>query len=289
MFLRKSTSDSLLWSKSVAADKWLSFYLAVSPHGMNIATTRLMPRPSFAMARPKLFEIPASSHLLSLFNEACTFQSFLWNVCHFHWCFPFLKMAEPFKNLSMAHGILSESHFSHIVCFFASFPQFLTKHNAHSLFHFLHHSNMMRTHRLPFFIWDHMRLREARVRVLTANMSEHALKKLEWGYWQQTGRDMSEHALKKLEWGYWQQTGWDMSEHALKKPRPWVPVHIGELIPIQILFVCTLYVFTLRFPDQNSAWIYYLTMCATYFTNLITVSGYKYKLQKSIIIWNLLQ
>jgi hypothetical protein len=84
-----------------------------------------------------------------------------------------LKMTKPFKNLSMAHGILSESHFSHIVCFCASFPQFLTEHNAHSLFHFLHHSNIMRMHTLLFFIWDCLRLREARVQVLTANRSRH--------------------------------------------------------------------------------------------------------------------
>ena len=177
MFPRESAPDSLLWSKSVAADKW--FCLAVSPRGMNFATTHLMPRPSVTLAWHKLFEIPTSSdifliaHLISLFNKACTFQSFLWNVCHFHWCFPFLKMAKPFKNLSTAHGIPSESRFSNIVCFLASFSQFLTKCNAHSLFHFLHHSIMMRTHALPFFIWYHMRLREARVRVLTADRSRH--------------------------------------------------------------------------------------------------------------------
>jgi hypothetical protein len=43
-----------------------------------------------------------------------------------------------------------------------------------------------------------------------------------------------------------------MSEHAVNNPCPWVPVHIGELILIPILFVCTLYVFTARFPEQNS-------------------------------------
>ena len=165
MFPRKSPSDSLLWSKSVAADKWFSFYLAVSPHGMNFATTHLMPRPSFAMAWHEVFGIPASSdiflivHLLSLFSEACTFQSFLWNVCHFHWCFRFLKMAKPFKNFSMVHGMLSESDFSRMVCFCASFPQFLINHNAHLLFHFLQHSYIMRTHTLPFLIWDCIRLR----------------------------------------------------------------------------------------------------------------------------------
>ena len=141
-------------------------------------------------------------------------------------------MARPFKNLSMVHGILSKSHFSHMVCFCASFPQFLIKCAAHLLFHFLHHTNVKRTHTLPFLIQDCIRLREARVRVL-----------------QQRGQDISEHALKKLH--------------------PWVPVHIGEPIPIQILFACLLYILTLGFPDQNSVWIYYSAMCATYLTNLV--------------------
>jgi len=137
--------------------------------GWTFATTHLMPRPSFAMAWHKLFEIPAFSdiflivHLLSLFNEARTFLSFLWNVFYFHWCFPFLKMAKPFKTLSIVHWILSESHFSHMVCFCASFPQFLIKHNGHLLFHFPHHSNIKRTHTLPLLIWDCIRLREATV------------------------------------------------------------------------------------------------------------------------------
>jgi hypothetical protein len=39
-----------------------------------------------------------------------------------HRCSPFFKTAQPFKNLSTAHGILSESHFNHIVCFSAIFP-----------------------------------------------------------------------------------------------------------------------------------------------------------------------
>jgi hypothetical protein len=50
----------------------------------------------------------------------------------------------------------------------------LTKHNGHS-FHFLHHSIMMRTHTLPFFMWDHMRLREATVGVLTADRLRHVI------------------------------------------------------------------------------------------------------------------
>jgi hypothetical protein len=33
----------------------------------------------------------------------------------------FFKTAEPFKNFSKAHGILSESHFKYISCFSASF------------------------------------------------------------------------------------------------------------------------------------------------------------------------
>jgi len=44
------------------------------------------------------------------------------------------------KNLCVAHGTLFDSHFNHIVCFYTSFPYFLTKINAHSLFRFLDHS-----------------------------------------------------------------------------------------------------------------------------------------------------
>ena len=40
----------------------------------------------------------------------------------FNRCSPFFKTAQPFKNLSTAHGILSEIHFNHIVCFCAIFP-----------------------------------------------------------------------------------------------------------------------------------------------------------------------
>jgi hypothetical protein len=135
--------------------------------------------------------------------------------------------------LSIVHWILSESHFSHMVCFCASFPQFLIKHNGHLLFHFPHHSNIKRTHALPFLIWDCIRLREATV------------------------------------------GGWVLQQAGQECQNMLVPIHTGELIPIQILFACTLHVFTVRFPDQNSVWICYLALCATYLINLVTVPGHK--------------
>jgi hypothetical protein len=126
--------------------------------------------------------------------------------------------------------------------------------------------NIMPTHCSIFFI----------IRLWWGHTHFHSLSWVAWDW-------------ETLECGYWQQTGRGMSEHAVKEPHPWVPVHIGELIPIQILSVCTFYVFTLRFPDQNSVWMYYSAMCATYLTYLLTVPGCKYKLLKCIIIWNSLK
>ena len=40
----------------------------------------------------------------------------------------------------------------------------------------------------------------------------------------------------ELEWAYWFLTGWDMSLGALKTSYPWVPVQIGEIIAVRILF-----------------------------------------------------
>jgi hypothetical protein len=65
-----------------------------------------------------------------------------------------------------AHGNLSESHFDHIMCFYANFPCFLTNLIAHSLFRFLDHSECDED--TPVSIWDHMRLRETTARVPSA-------------------------------------------------------------------------------------------------------------------------
>ena len=51
------------------------------------------------------------ANVLSRFQLAVTF----------HRRSPFFKTAKPLKNMSTAHGILSESHFNNIVCFSASF------------------------------------------------------------------------------------------------------------------------------------------------------------------------
>ena len=55
----------------------------------------------------------------------------------FHRSSLFFKTAKPFKNLSTAHGILSEGHFNHIRCFSSSVSSILTKFDAQSFFRFL--------------------------------------------------------------------------------------------------------------------------------------------------------
>jgi hypothetical protein len=93
----------------------------------------------------------------------------------FHRRSPFFKSAKPFKNLSAAVGILSESHFNHILCFSAGFSQILTKLNAHSLFHFLG-SSECDDDTLTVFIWGgkRMRKREYQGRI-GRQKPEHAL------------------------------------------------------------------------------------------------------------------